>query len=55
MLAKVLPENSDAVEMAIKLAFVDTFRLVMIICAGLAWLSAIMAALLVKPIRMFID
>ncbi|WP_290882162.1 MFS transporter [Fischerella sp.] len=55
VLEEVLPENSDAVEMAIKLAFVDTFRLVMIICAGLAWLSAIMAALLVKPIRMFMD
>ncbi|WP_272819368.1 MFS transporter [Scytonema hofmannii] len=43
----IAPENVDAVATAVKLAFVDTFRLVMIICAGLAWLSAIMAALLV--------
>ncbi|GAB1544473.1 MFS transporter [Scytonema sp. NUACC21] len=42
------PENMDAVETAVKLALVDTFRLVMIICAGLAWLSAAMAALLVE-------
>jgi EmrB/QacA subfamily drug resistance transporter len=44
----VQPETMDAVETAFKLAFVDTFRLVMIICAGLAWLSAVMAALLVE-------
>ncbi|MFL9452018.1 MULTISPECIES: MFS transporter [Nostocales] len=47
----VAPENVDAVETAVKLAFVDTFRLVMIICTGLAWLSAIMAALLVENPR----
>jgi EmrB/QacA subfamily drug resistance transporter len=46
--AEVVLENVDAVKMAIKLAFVDTFRVVMIICAGLAWLSALMAALLVE-------
>jgi hypothetical protein len=34
---------------AIKLAFVDVFRWVMIICAGLAWISAGMAAFLVEP------
>ncbi|HEY3229213.1 MAG TPA: MFS transporter, partial [Roseiflexaceae bacterium] len=42
------PEQASAVRMAIRLAFVDTFRLVMLICAGLAWVSAIMAALLVE-------
>lgn len=44
LLAGVAPE----VQTAVKLAFVDTFQLVMIICTGLAWLSAVMAALLVK-------
>ncbi len=44
----VAPENVHAVETAIKLAFVDTFRVVMLICAAMAWLSALMAALLVK-------
>lgn len=44
----IAPENMNVVETAVKLAFVDTFRLVMIICAGLSWLSAVMAALLVE-------
>jgi len=48
VLAEVAPDNVNAVAMAIKLAFVDTFRTVMIICTGLAWLGAVMAALLVK-------
>jgi hypothetical protein len=38
----------QAVTTAIKTSFVDTFRLVMFICAGLAWTSAICAALLIK-------
>ncbi len=46
--ADVAPGHVGAVETAIRLAFVDTFRLVMFVCAGLAWLSAIMTALLVK-------
>jgi hypothetical protein len=33
---------------AIKLAFVDTYRLVMLVCAGLAWLSAGASASLVE-------
>ncbi|WP_017318225.1 MFS transporter [Mastigocladopsis repens] len=48
LLTGVAPQNVAAVEKAIKLAFVDTFRVVMIICAGLAWVSALMAALLVE-------
>ncbi len=48
ILAEVAPENVKAVVMAIKLAFVDTFRVVMLVCTGLAWLSAIMGALLVE-------
>ena len=40
--------NAPAVGEAIKLAFVDTFRTVMLICAGLAWLSALAAALQVS-------
>ena len=48
LLTEVASENVYAVETAIKLAFVDTFRVVMFICAGLAWLSAIVAAFLVE-------
>ncbi|NJR49004.1 MAG: DHA2 family efflux MFS transporter permease subunit [Leptolyngbyaceae cyanobacterium CSU_1_3] len=47
VLPNLAPETIDAVETAVKLAFVDTFRVVMLICAGLAWLSAAMAMLLV--------
>jgi hypothetical protein len=39
----------EAVTTAIKTSFVDTFRLVMFICAGLAWASAVCAAVLLKP------
>src|SRR6266508_1656626 len=46
--AGVAPEQAAAVATAIKLAFVDTFRVVMLLCTGLAWLSAAMAALLVE-------
>jgi EmrB/QacA subfamily drug resistance transporter len=42
------PDQTAAVATAIKLAFVDMFRVVMFICAGLAWLSSLMAALLVE-------
>ncbi len=42
------PDQAAAVATAIKLAFVDAFRVVMFICAGLAWLSGLMAALLVE-------
>ncbi|HJZ48030.1 MAG TPA: MFS transporter [Roseiflexaceae bacterium] len=44
----VTPEQSDAIGLAIRLAFVDTFHVVMLVCAALAWLSAAMAALLVR-------
>jgi EmrB/QacA subfamily drug resistance transporter len=46
--AGVAPEQAAAVATGIKLAFVDTFRVVMLVCMGLAWLSAAMAALLVE-------
>lgn len=41
-------EVSSAIEQAIKLAFVDTFRLLAAIAAGMAWLSALLAALTVE-------
>jgi EmrB/QacA subfamily drug resistance transporter len=44
----VAPDQAAAVALAIKLAFVDAFRVVMFICTGLAWLSGLMAALLVE-------
>ncbi len=46
--AQVPPAKVDMVERAIRLAFVDTFKIVMLICTALAWLSALMAALLVQ-------
>ncbi len=46
--AGVTPEQSDAIRQAIRLAFVDVYRVVMLVCAGMAWLSAAMAALLVR-------
>ncbi|MDR3574108.1 MAG: MFS transporter [Anaerolineaceae bacterium] len=42
-------ENVQAVAQSIKLAFVDTFKMIMIICAVLAWISAAAAALLIEP------
>jgi EmrB/QacA subfamily drug resistance transporter len=47
-LTGIAPDQVSTVEAAIKLAFVDAYQVVMRICAGLAWLSAIMAALLVE-------
>jgi EmrB/QacA subfamily drug resistance transporter len=43
---QVAAADASATKLAIKLAFVDTFRVVMAICAGLAWLSTGVAALL---------
>jgi hypothetical protein len=45
---EVDPEQAEAVGRAIKWSFVDSFRMVMYVCVGLAWLSALMAALLVE-------
>ena len=45
---QVPSESEGAVANAIKLAFVDTFNTVMLICTGMAWLAAIMAGLLVE-------
>ena len=47
-LGDISPEEAQIAETAVKLAFVDTFQGVMLICAGLAWLSALMGALLVE-------
>jgi hypothetical protein len=49
-----VPESVPAefyseIDQLLKYAFVDTFRLLMFICAAMAWVSAGMAALLVKP------
>jgi EmrB/QacA subfamily drug resistance transporter len=46
--ASLPPALRDPVQLAIRLAFVDTYRVVMWIDAGLAWLSAGLAALLVE-------
>jgi MFS family permease len=49
--AGATPEQSDAIRQAIRLAFVDAYRVVMLVCAALAWLAATMAALLVRGPR----
>jgi hypothetical protein len=49
--AGATPEQSEAIRLAIRLAFVDAYRVVMLVCAGLAWLGAAMAALLVRAER----
>lgn len=45
--ASLPPTLRDPVQQAIRLAFVDTFRVTLFICAALARLSAALAALLV--------
>jgi MFS family permease len=42
--SRVSPAEVGPVQTAIKLAFVDTFRVVMFACATLAWVSALLAA-----------
>ena len=37
-----------AVQSAIRLAFVDAFRVVMLVCTGLSWIGAALAGLLVE-------
>ena len=46
--AELLPAQAAAARQAIRQAFVDTFRVVMLVCAALAWLSAGMAAVFVR-------
>lgn len=41
--------SADDVQLAIDTSFVDTFRLMMLIGAGMAWLSALLAALVIEP------
>ena len=47
-LGDISATEAQVAEDAVKLAFVDTFRGVMLICAVLAWLSGLMGALLVE-------
>jgi MFS family permease len=47
--ADVSPADVKAVDSAIKQSFADTFKIVMFICAGLAWISAALSASLVEP------
>lgn len=44
-------EQSEAVEDAIRWSFIDTFRLIAVISAVLAWISALLAAFMVEPKR----
>lgn len=46
--AQVGVERAGEVQTAIRLAFVDAFRLVMLICTGLAWMGAALAAFVVE-------
>jgi EmrB/QacA subfamily drug resistance transporter len=45
---QVATESVGAVQAAIRLAFVDAFRIVMVICAALAWIGAAFAAIVVE-------
>ena len=45
--ASLTPDVRDQVQQAIHLAFVDTFRVIMLIGAVLAWMSALLAAVFV--------
>jgi EmrB/QacA subfamily drug resistance transporter len=42
------PEQQEAVRTAVKESYIDTFRLIMFVCTGLAWLSALCALLQVE-------
>jgi EmrB/QacA subfamily drug resistance transporter len=45
---EVAPEKSAAVQTAIRMAFVDTFKVVMLICAVLSWVGAALAGVFVE-------
>jgi hypothetical protein len=50
--ASVPPQVPEAlaaeVGRSLKIAFVHSFRIIMFVCSGLAWLSAVMAALFIE-------
>jgi EmrB/QacA subfamily drug resistance transporter len=46
--ASVSPERAGEVRTAIRLAFVDVFKVVMMICAALAWIGAALAGVFVE-------
>ena len=46
--AELCAETTDAVRNAIQLAFVDAFRAVAMLCAAAVWLSALLAAMMMK-------
>ncbi|MGI8587743.1 MAG: MFS transporter [Chloroflexia bacterium] len=46
--AGLSPAQAAAVQQSIKLAFVSAFNVVMLICTSLAWLSALIAALVIE-------
>jgi MFS family permease len=46
--ASVAAESTQAVTAAIKLAFLDAFRVVMFICTGMAWTAALMGGILTE-------
>ena len=45
---RFIPESAAAVGIAIKLAFIDAFRVILFLCAGLAWAGALLAGVLVE-------
>jgi hypothetical protein len=46
--AQVVAEHVGEVQTAIRLAFVDTFRTVMLICTALSWVGAALAGVFVE-------
>jgi hypothetical protein len=46
--AEVAAQDVSTIQQAIRLSFVDAFKVVMIVCAALAWAGAVLAGLLVE-------
>ncbi|HUI70133.1 MAG TPA: MFS transporter [Spirochaetia bacterium] len=42
------PQDAEAIRSAVRMAFVDTFKVVMLVCAALAWIGAGLAGLFVE-------
>jgi hypothetical protein len=45
----ISPDKSTPVASAIKSALGDSYRMVMLICAAMAWVSAVIGGLLIEP------
>jgi hypothetical protein len=46
--AAIPPDKTSQVAASIQLALGDSYRMVMLICAGMAWISAVLGGLLIE-------